>query len=272
MKSQPDAREVIVPADAYEKIKNYVDQLNHNVHIFYSILDLMTETQDPHLINIKLPENVASLKDLSGLNKRLEDTFKAANVDGEFEFRGFDVGTEWYQIYVAGFLSYHFFLACLKASQEVMKLRAEYYKSEEAKVHFLTAKKVLEEAKDDKQNETVVDEKEMKKYLETWVDTKIREEAEKIKEALADRNGFSDNEINIKTVRVVKDLIKELDAGTEFHLSLNPPKDVGEDAAGHLVLDYKKIKELTEPEPEKIEEPKALPEGEDEEESDEVEE
>ena len=46
-----------------------------------------------------------------------------------------------------------------------------------------------------------------------------------------------------KLVKATTKLVEILGEGTEFHLSLNPPEYVSEQA-GQLVIDYKKIEAL----------------------------
>lgn len=220
---------VMISADEYNRLRSYVDGVNPNIPLYYSVLSSLSEEQSENTINVKLPDRIDSLKSLNELNDRLEKIFLRVNVDGKFEFKGFDKGTEWYVFIAGGVLTYRFLLACLKIAQEYFKTRKEYFESEKAKIAYKVYEKELKKGELSEYQ---------KKYLDVFIEEKIEEAISKI-----GTNGHTPPELHTKLVKATTDLIKELDSGTEFHLSLNPPAYARE-VAGELRIDYQKLQEL----------------------------
>lgn len=138
--------------------------------MYYSILETMVEKQDELTINIKLPEKIKNLNDINITNKRLEDVLKLYNIDGQFEFVGFDKGSEWYVLVAKGVLSYQFIISCLKIAQEYLKTKTEYLKSEEARISYEAS---LKEDKKDSDSE-------FEKYKELWLKIFMEKEVKKV--------------------------------------------------------------------------------------------
>ena len=140
-------------------------------------------------------------------------------------------------------------IACLKVAQEMMKFRAEYFKSEEARIGFEISKK---------NNDKLTKKGYEKEWLKIYLDGKIQRVIEKMGET----NGATVPELHSKLIKGTTALVKELGVGTEFHLSLNPPEYAKEEA-GRLVIDYKKIQEIRAGEKKELEDknPKQIPES-----------
>jgi len=222
---------VLTTAD-FNQLNTYINTINTKLPLYYQVLESVTEDQDEKTINIQLPSNIKSFKELNDLNKRLEDILKLFNVDGQFEFKGFDKGTEWYILVGTGILSYHFLIACLKTAQEYLKTKTEYFKSEDARMAYEASMK-----KDEKISDTGFEEYRAK-WLSIFIDKKVADAIEKI-----GLNGQTEPELRSQLIKATTSLVKELGEGTEFHLSLNPP-DYATEQAGQLVIDYKKIQLL----------------------------
>ncbi len=220
--------------EEFNQFNSYVSSLNTNIPLYVGILNTMVEEQNEYCINIKLPDNEYTLAKLETLNKRLNKILKKFNFDGEFVFKGFDIGTSWYVLCANGFLTYNFFIACLKIAQEYYKTKEEYYKSKKAELDY---KASLENTNKDFSKEGL--EKYTVKRLELIIE-------EKVQEAIAEINntkGKTKEETHTQLIIATKDLVKELDDGVEFHLSLNPPVYTNE-INGELKLDYIKLKEI----------------------------
>jgi len=213
----------------FNQLNSYISNINSQVPLFYSVLTSLTEDQDEKTINVLLPRKINSLSELSALNERLNDILKLFNVDGQFELKGFDVGSQWYIMLATGPMTYAFIIACLKIAQEYFKARTEYFKSEEARISYETTLKDPE--KDDKGYE---------KYQIKWLQLFIEKEVSKIIDTIG-QNGHTKPELQVKLVKATTKLVEELDEGTEFHLSLNPP-DYAREESGRLEIDYRKIK------------------------------
>lgn len=224
----------ILPLADFNKLSAIIGRVNTTLPLYYSILDTMVEKQDEKVINIQLPGKIKSLSDLNEFNTRLSKLLKSFQIDGEFEFQQFDKGTSWYEVCVISVLTYKYFVGCLKIAQEYFKTETEYFKSREAQIAYEATKISLNNQKEITFNE----------YKQNWLRVLIEKEVvslvtEKIKEL----NGHSLEELQTKLVTATTALVKELGEGTEFHLSLNPPQYVKEQA-GQLVIEYKKIKEV----------------------------
>ena len=226
----PKVDTIQIPQAAFLQLNSFVDSANSKLPQYYSILETMVQPQESQVINIKLSSKIKNIDDLSKMNARLDSIFKYFNIDGEVKFVGFDKGSEWYVLLLSGVLSYPFLISCLKISQEVLKTRTEYFKSQEARISY-------EAAKEDK---TKISDSDYKKYAKEWIKLFIVREVEKNINEIAGRNGHSDNELQIKLIKGTTELVKELDEGTEFHLSLNPPEYATE-KMGCIKIDYSKL-------------------------------
>lgn len=224
---------VELPQAQFNKLTSFINTVNQKIPLYYSILETMVEKQDELTINIKLSEKIKNLNDINIVNKRLEDVLKLYNVDGQFEFVGFDKGSEWYVLVATGVLSYQFIVACLKIAQEYLKTKAEYLKSEEARISYEASLK-----EDEKYSDS-----EFEKYKELWLKIFIEKEVKKVIDEINKKKGHTKEELQTKLISATTKLVKELGEGTEFHLSLNPPEYVSEQA-GQFVIDYKKIEAL----------------------------
>lgn len=224
-------KEIQLPLDKFNQLNSYISSLNANLPVYISILETMVKDQDEKAINIKLPDNIKSLDDLTSFNKRVDKLFKSFQIDGQFEFREFDKGTSWYEIAIIGVYTYHYFIACLKIAQEYFKAESEYFKSREVKISFEASKK---------RNNDLTFENYKKEWLEAFIKEEVRSLVE---EKIKETNGETNESLQTKLVIATTGLVKELGDGTEFHLSLNPPEYATEQA-GQLVIDYKKIQLL----------------------------
>lgn len=222
----------------FNQLNSYVSTLNQKLPIYYSILETMVEEQDEKTINIKIPtSNISSLATLGTLNTRINQILKKFNVDGEFQFKGFDKGTDWYVITSVGTMSSAFLLACLKIAKSYFETKEAYFKSENARLDYLAALK---------DGETETDE-----GLEEYVKKRKRIEMEEgvkksVDEMGVGSSGKQPEELKTQLIIATTDLIKELGHGTEFHMSLNPPT-YAEGENQSFSIDYKKVRELTAP-------------------------
>ena len=221
---------VDLPQEKFNQLVAYINIINQKLPVFLLMLETFTDEQEQQIINVKLPENISSLGDLTVLNNRLEKLFKEFGVDGSFEFKSFDKGTIWYEILITGVSTFPIFIGCLKVAQEYFKMKKEYFGSEKAKLDY--------KASLEKTNK--VTEKELESYTNKRLELEIEKGVNKILGAIKNANGFTDSEISSKIIIATKDLIKELGKGVEFHLSLNPPKYANEDS-GLLEINYKQI-------------------------------
>lgn len=214
----------------YGQYNAYITAVNQKLPIFLGIIETMVEEQDPKTVNIKLPDSIKSIEDLDKFNKRIVEIFKRFNLAGEFEFKGFDRGTSWYEILITGELLYRYFIACMAVGISVVHFKKTFYEAENAKLAYKAAVKDNEKTETQFLNEVVAEK------LETDV-TNVVTEIEKT-------DGKTKPELHSELVAATTELVKELGHGTEFHLSLNPPAYANENGGGSLTIDYSSMPKL----------------------------
>lgn len=237
-----DVERVQITDEEYSQLDSYINAVNTKFPIYLEVIRSMTNAQSETFINIKLPEEVKSFKELSEINSRLDRLFKEFNIDGQVELKGFDKGSDWYTVCVIGITTYHAFIAGLKIAQEIMKLRKQYFNSEKAKIEYETAKEIFNQVKD----VPTLDEFQEKK-IDKIIESKVHEAIAEIDNKGAKRG----QELTNQLVKATTDLVAALGDGIEFHLSLNPP-EYAKVTAGSLIIDYKKMRELHKGEEEKV--------------------
>jgi hypothetical protein len=221
----------------FSKLNSYVGALNQKLPIFYDMLNSVVQDQDEKIINIKLPANVNSFDDLNKLNNRLYDVFKLYNLDGQFDFVGFEKGSNWYVIIATGHFSYLALVGGLNIANKYFQAKKMYYDSENSRHKAKKAKLDYMAAKETSEKPT---EAELEKYIKRRLDLEVDEEVEMFIEKSKISKG-NENENKIKIKKAVRQLIKELEKEDfEFHLSLNPPKYVN-DEKGEFNISYSSL-------------------------------
>lgn len=231
MSSHDHASPIVQLSQAeFNQLNNYLSAVNTKLPVFQEILKEFSYEQSEQVINIKLPERVDSLDDLSELSKRLSTLFKQFNIDGQVEFVGFDRGTSWIIVIAAGVATHQFILAGLDIAKRFFEAREAYFKSETARVDYEVAAKKEEGVTEEEYREFV------EERLERLVKEQVKEAVEKI-----DFGTRNQNETITNVLGAVKKLITEIDEqGTEFHLSLNPPS-FADEKNGSVTIDYSKL-------------------------------
>lgn len=219
--------------EEYGQLSSYISSVNHKLPYFYSILESVVEDQDEKVINIKLPEEIDTLSKLSDANKRLEKIFKIFSIDGQFELEGFDKGTEWYVMCTTGYLSYLALIKGLEIAKNYFETREAYFKSKKAELDYKASLKNISDFNKDG----------MEAYCERRLELDIEVEVQEAAEQISETNGKTPQELQTHMIQGVKEIVKELAKGTEFHLSLNPPEYV-EGNIGNLNIDYKKVHQI----------------------------
>lgn len=229
----------LISAQEYTNLRQYVSQINPKIPVFYGMLETMVEAQDEKIINIRLPEHSCNtLAELNEFNKDIDLLLKTISVDGDYKFEGFDVGTSWYEILIIGLMTYRLFVGAIDLAQHFFVTRERYYKSEEAKIHYQAAMK--KEATDE----------ELREYVATVKKLELRARAKELMKNLDIEE--NNHEVEGKIVKTVEMLEKQMEQGTEFHLSLNPPTFVQEQD-GKISINYEQIRALQTEEAQQIE-------------------
>lgn len=158
--------------DEFNKMNTYVNAINQKLPIFYSMLDSVVTSQDERVINIKLPQDINNITELSELNKRLENILKLYNIDGQFDFQEFDKGSNWYVILATGQLSYWMLIGGLNIAHKFFDTKKAYYDAEESK--FKSKKAELEyRAATEKEKFT---EKDLEEYVDRKLELQIEQD------------------------------------------------------------------------------------------------
>ena len=230
---------VALEAQDYNRISQYINAINPKIPYFFGILSSMVPKQDEQIINIKLPNNsIKDFKSLSAENDDLNKLLQSINLDGDYEFRGFDIGSSWYTVLILGYFTYKALLAAINLAQKYYGAKEAYYKSETARIAYEAIKKEKPKEKD------------LKNFADDYIKLKIDADVESISLEIGLK---PDDDLSKTKIRKTVDLlIAQMEKGTEFHLSLNPPK-YAEESEGKISLNYEEIRQINEQELAQIE-------------------
>lgn len=230
---------VALEAQDYNRISQYINAINPKIPYFFGILSSMVPKQDEQIINIKLPNNsIKDFKSLSAENDDLNKLLQSINLDGDYEFKGFDIGSSWYTVLILGYLTYKALLAAINLAQKYYGAKEAYYKSETARIAYEAIKKEKPKEKD------------LKNFADDYIKLKIDADVESISLEIGLK---PDDDLSKTKIRKTVDLlIAQMEKGTEFHLSLNPPK-YAEESEGKISLNYEEIRQINEQEVAQIE-------------------
>jgi len=233
------AKTLEVETMQHNEIVNLFTKINAKLPIYLEITENFSPDQEETVVNVKLPSGVSSLADLQTFNKRLDTLFKKFNITGNFKVVGFDAGTEWYQVLIDNPELFSIFISSVSLALQAIDFRNSRKNSDDLRL----AKKALD-TRDPKNDVTE------QKLLNSMVDEKIEEDTEKTIDELGYPDGRDKPETLSMVIGAVKELIKEIDKGTEFHLSLNPPeyvKENGTSGVPAITIDYKLIPKINAP-------------------------
>lgn len=224
-------------APEYNKLNAFFTQINATLPVIQKTVTAFTPDQEEQIINIKLPDGIKKIADLNDYNTRLENVFSKFGITERngLAFKGFDNGTEWYQILIENVDFFKWVVVAIGIAWSCIKIRKEWLETEMARLTLKSLNKDSKKKDLDKNDDAV------KQVLKI----KIQEEVN-----LAFENGLSTfgkgrPEVENQLTNAVEAMIEEIDFGTEFHLSLNPPKNIGEiEENGLTKIDYSQIYEI----------------------------
>lgn len=219
-----------IPVSDYRALEEGIKSLNSVIQLTLGIVNTFTTEQDEHVINIKLPDAIKSISEIQEFNKRLENIFRIYNLTGEFEFKGFDKGSEWYEFLITAGPLYEYFVSTLSVALDIINLKRNDRDNTLERVMLeLLMQKGIETSKEDLDKDIV--------------GLQAKKQARNIVKQLGEKDGKSTAEMETMTVKAITELVRELKQGTEFHLSLNPPKYISEQNNGlTLKIDYYAMK------------------------------
>lgn len=234
----------LAEASQHDQIVLLFKLLNPELPVIAKTVKSFSPKQEEQIINIKLPAEISTFKELHEYNKSIEAVFKKFGITSGAKIKGFDVGTEWYQVLIESSPLFKYFVGAAGIAWFAIKTRKMWYESEQTRLTVLSMKD-----KDKKVDD--------KSYVDSLINKLINEEATKLVEQL----GTPDNREVPETISMVeggvKAIVEEIDNGSEFHLSLNPPEYLAESKDGRLFkINYSQIPKI-----EKLEKAKEISAG-----------
>ncbi len=213
----------------FNTLVSFTNRMNGTMPVFSSIIETLAKDQNQYLINIKLPEKISSLSEVSQFNTKLIEIFKKFDYGTEeinFILTGVDAGSKWYEILLNNNLFDQIAFALDTASRylgwwEVFKISKEFA------LNNITFNKNKKEDTKITYEDSLKDE---------WLNEYVSNNLKKIK----NKNGRTDHEIIGKIILGAKDLIELVEEGAELKLSYNPPEYIKEDK-NFFEIDYTRL-------------------------------
>lgn len=224
-------------ANDYSKISALVNQVNTILPIIKKVTTSFAPKQDEQVINIKLPDGINNLDDLNIFNNRLADLFKQFGITNKngLIFQGFDNGSEWYQVLIDGPAVFKWVLAAIGIAWSCLKMRKQWFDTEISRL-------TLEALKEGEENNDLTNCDEIVKKV---INVKIGKEIDRAIENGLEMQGKNKAEVKNQLAKAVNLIILEMDNGTEFHLSLTPPKYLTEhNENGFVEINYSQTHKL----------------------------
>lgn len=232
----PNKNVLEVNSTGYDSLVSYINSVNNSLPIIMTVLDEFTPRQSEYTFNIRVPDNLKTIEDLTKFNNRIAKIFQKFGVSKDnVQIAGFAAGSKWYEIILenADWIA-PTIIACIQLALDIFRYKKEAKSSEEVKAavtiinnNYATGdQKITESA-----------------YIEQLINEKVKIGVdERLKELGGSVGGKEPDESATMLVQATTELIKELDKGTEFHLSLNPPDFVKTDGQKiSFSIDYSSI-------------------------------
>lgn len=236
-----DSKTIEISPEQHNSLSTLINSLNTRLPVFYGLINTIVDEQDEQIVNIKLPvKNIKDLDSLNEFNKELQEVFKLVvkhhGFGGDIKFEGLDVGTSWYKILIVGHLFvYPAFIESINIAHELISLRKEWYESENTRIDV--------EIKEQKLATDITD-ADIVAYVDEKIDKKLEKKVESLLKETLDKEETKEETIS-SIKKGIKKAISLIEKGTEFHVSLNPPKYVLENNGGYSI-DYKQMRRLIE--------------------------
>jgi hypothetical protein len=240
-----DTDELQVDSATYTQLTQVVQNINTVLPNLLKVIENFSPKQEENIINVKLPDGMTSIKDLNEYNSRIEKIFTRFKISKkDIKIVGFDNGSEWYQILLE---NVHWVLpwviSCIDLALHVIEFKRKKEKDPETNIQIITINNYYKSGKKD---EVARDD-----YIENLATEETKREIDERIEQMGAPGGHEPAESATMLVKATKELVKEFEAGTQFHLSLNPPeyiKNQYNDAS--FTIDYSSIPKVEQAEEE----------------------
>lgn len=223
----------------YNKLDSFIAQINTMIPTLAKIVSVFAPDQEEYVISIKLPDNIKNFDELNEFNNRISGIFAKIGITEKngLTFRGFDNGTEWYQILIDNVGFFKWVVVVIGIAWSCIKIRKDWFDSE---ISRLTLKSLKEAGKDNSK----LDQKD--EVVKKVLDVKISEDISTAIDQGLETFGKKKIEVKTQLENAVSAVIDEIDLGTEFHLSLNPPKDIAEiEENGLTEINYSQVYKIS---------------------------
>lgn len=225
-----------VDSVSYNSLLSYVNSVNSTLPIVMKVLGEFTPQQDEYAFNVRVPDNLKTINDFTKFNDRIAKIFQKFGVSkDDILVTGFAAGSKWYEFILenADWIV-PTIISCIQLALDVLHYKKDAKNSDEVK----TAVTIIN-------NNYAADNQKITEsaYIEQLVEEKVKVGVEeRLRELGGSIGGKEQEESATMLVQATTELIKELDKGTEFHLSLNPPDFVKTDGQKtSFSIDYSSI-------------------------------
>lgn len=241
-------------APRYNQINALFLHINKTLPVMEKVVAAFAPVQDEKVINVKLPPNINSFKDLDDCNKRINAIFTKIGITNKNGLKvvGFDTGSEWYQVLIENLDFFKWAVVVVGIAWSCIKIRKDWFDSE---ISRLTLKAMKKDNRDKLSERDEV--------VKNVMEVKIAEDIEKAIDDGLPMLGKQKEEVVVQMTTAIHSAMDEIEHGTEFHLSLNPPKSISEAQVGDLVrINYSDVYEIQEPDQNEVKSLEAGEEGE----------
>ncbi len=233
----PHSEEVLIQNNVLTQINQYLNALNPFVQMFYMVISNLAKPQDPHMLNIKLPDKEDfSIKDMENLMKKLHIIFcgiaDSIDIPASFDIVGVESGSKWLDVKInvdvkQSLTLFGVIMGLLSIGTKTFQTREAFFKSEEAKLSY----EIMEE----EYRKNIGFEEHVIRMVDKKRGNDIAEVLEK--------TGVNKPDAKNKMETIVVQIVEALRDGVEFHPSLNPPEYIKDEANG-IKVNYEMIKEI----------------------------
>ncbi len=218
----------------YNTFVSFVQKVNTKLPIVMAVLFTFTPKQDEYTFNIKLPSDLTRMKDISSFNNRILKIFQQFGISkNNVTVAGFSAGSKWYEIVLenAAWVA-PFVISCIQLAFDIHKYKKEAKDSEDVKNNVTIINNYYVG-----DGEKVTE----KDYIDNMAKEKINQGVEESLDKMGNPGNKEKKESVTMLVKATTELVKELDKGTEFHLSLDPPEYIREKEYGSFRIDYDSV-------------------------------
>lgn len=235
--------EQLVPQQDYLAIKKYLDTINSNLPSILNTINLLIDDQDENEINILIPNDVKTFKQLDDVKEKIVNSLKCFKItENDIEIVGFDTGTKWYKIKITN--KQQFIINTVLVSIGLALQAAQLFVSLKDKDEIIIQTEVMNHyIKEESGKEGKI---KLEEYIENLVQKQVELEIEKYINSLNQKTYTGNTKEELKTMmrKGIMKIAEEDNRGLVFYPSLNPPSFIDDDINNKYIIDYEKLAEI----------------------------